>query len=95
MLVLSLIWIGVGVVVAALALGARLRLAVWGRYGWLVLLGIGAAAGLIGGWIGTFVFGRFFGTATALWVSVLVVVVTPWLATRRERARARRRATAS
>lgn len=79
MLALSLIWLVIGIVVGALARGARLRPAAWGRRGWLVVLGIGAAAGLIGGWLGAFVFGRYFGTATALWVSVLVVVATPWL----------------
>lgn len=79
MLALSLIWLGVGFVVGALALGARLRPAAWGRYGWLAVLGIGAAAGLAGGWLGALLFGRFFGTATALWVSVLVVAATPWL----------------
>lgn len=92
MLALSLIWLVIGIIVGALALGARLRPAVWGRRGWLVLLGVGAAAGLIGGWLGTFVFGRYFGTATALWVAVLVVVATPWLVAWRTRRVSRRAA---
>lgn len=89
MFVLSLIWLGVGLVVGALALGARLRPPAWGRTGWLILLGCGAAAGLAGGWLGAFLFGRYFGTATALWVAVLVVVAVPWLANRRGWARRR------
>lgn len=79
MLSLSLFWLGIGVVVGALALGARLRPAAWGRRGWIVVLGIAAAAALVGGWLGTLVFGRYFGTATALWVSVLVAAATPWI----------------
>lgn len=80
MFVLSLTWLGVGLVVGLLALGARLRPAAWGRFGWLILLGCGGAGGVAGGWLGVLVFGRYFGTATALWVAVLVVVAAPWLA---------------
>lgn len=94
MLALSLIWLGIGMLVGALALGARLRPAAWGRYGWLVLLAVAAAAGLIGGWLGTLVFGRYFGTATALWIAVLVVAAIPWLVAWRAR-RLSRRAAAS
>lgn len=79
MLPLSLLWLGIGLVVGALALAARLRPTAWGRRGWLVQLGAGAAAAFVGGWLGTLVFGRYFGTATALWVSVLVVVALPWI----------------
>lgn len=89
MFVLSLIWLAMGLVVGALGLGARLRPAAWGRSGWLTLLGVGAAAGLCGGWLGALVFGRYFGVATALWVSVLVVVMAPWLSDRLIRTRRR------
>ena len=93
MFVLSLTWLGVGLVVGLLALGARLRPPAWGRYGWLILLGCGAAAGVAGGWVGVLVLGRYFGTATALWVAVLVVVAAPWLAHRHSWARRRSSAT--
>jgi hypothetical protein len=70
---LSLVWFLVGAVVGALANGAHLRPEAWGRRGWLWMLGIGAAAGLAGGWLGALIYGRYFGLAMALWVAVLVV----------------------
>src|SRR5262249_36191911 len=82
MLGLSLLWLLLGSLLSALALGARLQPAYWGPRGWLVLLGIGAAAGVLGGWIGALVLGRLNGTATALWVAALAVVAAPWLTTR-------------
>jgi hypothetical protein len=89
MVLLSLIWIGLGVLAGALALAARLRPAAWGRWGWLVLLGLGAGAALPGGWIGALLLGKLFGTPTALWVAVLAVFLA-WLV-ERLRARARSR----
>ncbi|HEY7355736.1 MAG TPA: hypothetical protein VH590_04685 [Ktedonobacterales bacterium] len=81
MFVLSLIWLALGVLMAALALAARLRPAAWGSRGWLLLLGVGALAALLGGWIGTLLLGRLFGTPTALWVAILAVAL-PWLVER-------------
>lgn len=85
MVQLSLVWLLVGVAVGALANGARLRPEAWGRRGWLWMLGMGAAAGLVGGWLGALVFGRYFGLAMALWVAVLVVVGPRMLAWGRAR----------
>jgi len=82
MLELSLLWLLLGVIVAALALGARLRPASWGQRGQLIMLGVGAGAGLLGGWLGALVLGRLYGMMTALWIAVLVVVAAPWLSTR-------------
>lgn len=82
MLALSLLWLVVGLIVGALGLAARLRPAPWARYGRLRVLGVGAAAGLLGGWLGTLVFGRYFGTPTALWVAVVAVAATPLVVTR-------------
>jgi hypothetical protein len=82
MLALSLLWLLLGGVSGALALGARLRPALWGPRGRLIMLGVGAAAGLLGGWLGALVLGRLYGTVTALWIAVLVVVTAPWLSTR-------------
>jgi|SRR5262249_44853423 len=81
MLALSLLWVLLGGIVGALALGARLRPAIWGSHGRLIVLGVGAAAGLVGGWLGALVLGRLYGTVTALWIAVLVVVAASWFST--------------
>jgi len=81
MLLFSLIWLGLGLLVGALALAARLRPASWGRRGWLIVLGVGAGAALLGGWLGSWLFSKLFGTPTALWVAILAVFLA-WLAPR-------------
>ncbi|PWT77416.1 MAG: hypothetical protein C5B60_02755 [Chloroflexi bacterium] len=83
MLALSLVWVLLGLSIGLLALGGRLRLNVTMRHGWALLLLIGALAGLAGGWLGTLVYGRFFGTATSAWLAVLAVVLIPWIINRR------------
>jgi MFS family permease len=87
MFILFLIWLGLGLLIGALALAARLRPASWGRRGWLWMLGLGILAAQLGGWLGTLLMGRLYGTPDALWVAALLVVVVPLLA---ERWRARR-----
>jgi uncharacterized membrane protein YeaQ/YmgE (transglycosylase-associated protein family) len=82
MIALSLLWLLVGLVVGSLGLAARLRPAAWTRYGWLRVLALGAVAGLLGGWLGTFFFGRYFGTPTALWVAVVAVAMAPLVVSR-------------
>jgi uncharacterized membrane protein YeaQ/YmgE (transglycosylase-associated protein family) len=82
MLALSLLWLLVGLVVGALGLAARLRPASWARHGWLKLLALGAVAGLLGGWLGTFFLGRYFGTPTALWIAVVAVAAAPLVVAR-------------
>jgi hypothetical protein len=82
MLALSLLWLVMGLVVGALGVAARLRPASWQRYGWLRVLGLGALAGVAGGWLGTFVFGRYFGTPSALWVAVTGVAAAPLVVAR-------------
>jgi putative Mn2+ efflux pump MntP len=86
MVILSLIWLGLGLLIGALAIGARLLPTAWKlneeRRKWLLMPGIGALAALLGGWLGALIWGRLFGTPTALWVSVLVVVLGPWLFTK-------------
>ncbi|HLJ80730.1 MAG TPA: hypothetical protein VKT52_04520 [Ktedonobacterales bacterium] len=82
MLVLSLFWIILGVVLGALANGARWGLRARGFAGWratLCTLGIGAAGALLFGWLGVFVFGRPFGTPAALWGGILAAMLVPWL----------------
>jgi uncharacterized membrane protein YeaQ/YmgE (transglycosylase-associated protein family) len=84
MLVLSIIWVVIGLLVGALACGARLCPVLWGRRGWLVMLCIGMMAALLGGWLGAWLFGSQFATAAALWVGVVGVSLLPGLFTRRK-----------
>jgi hypothetical protein len=81
MLILSLIWLGLGLLIGALANAAKLRPATWGRGGRLGMLGLGALVALLGGWLGTWMLGALFATATALWVAVLGVALLPRLIT--------------
>jgi hypothetical protein len=81
MFLLSLVWLALGLLAGGLALAARLRPASWGRWGWLMLLGLGALAALLGGWIGALVLSTLFGTPAALWVAI-VAVFLPWLVQR-------------
>jgi hypothetical protein len=81
MLILSLLWLLIGLLIGALANAAKLRPAAWGRGGRLGMLGLGALVALLGGWLGTWVLGTLFATATALWVAVLGVALLPRLIT--------------
>ncbi len=86
MLLLSLFWLLLGLVIGALGLAARLRLASWGRRGWLMLLGVGALAALLGGWLGTLLYSRLFGTPAALWFAIFIILLA-WMMDRlRQRA---------
>ena len=79
MLILSLFWLLIGLPIGALALAAKLRPAAWVRGGRLGMLGLGALVALLGGWLGTWVFGMLFATATAIWIAVLGVALLPRL----------------
>ena len=79
MLILSLLWVVLGLLIGALANAAKLRPAAWGRSGWLRMLCLGALVALLGGWLGTWVLGALFATATALWIAVLGVALLPRL----------------
>ena len=85
MFILFLIWLGLGLLIGALALAARLRPASWDRRGWLWMLGLGLLAAQLGGWLGTLLMGRLYGTPDALWMAALLVVAVPWLLARRSR----------
>lgn len=82
MLVLSLIWLVIGLLLGLLACGAKLRPVLWGARGWLVMLATGIASALLGGWLGAWLFGPQFATMAALWIGVLGVCL-PWLLGRR------------
>jgi hypothetical protein len=75
MFLLSLLWLALGLMIGALALSTQVRPAAWGRRGWLLLLGVGALAGLLGGWLGTILLGKLFGTPEAIWIAILAVVL--------------------
>ena len=81
MLALSLFWFVLGILIGALANAARLRTSSWNRHGWLLMLGVGALAALLGGWLGVLLLERNVATALALWISVFGVTL-PWLVTR-------------
>jgi hypothetical protein len=87
MLLLSLFWLLLGLLIGALSLAARLRPAGWGRWGWLMLLGVGALAALLGGWLGTLLYSRLFGTPTALWFAIFIIVLVWLVERRRQRSR--------
>lgn len=77
MFLLSLLWIGIGILIGMLANGAKLRRGNWGRYGWLMMLGLGGLLALLAGWLGTPILGKFFATPAAIWLTVLGVVLIP------------------
>lgn len=77
-LVLLLTWSLLGLLIAGLALLARLQPASWKRSGWWWMLLLGIGSSLLGGILGSLLLGRLFSTATALWISVLAVGA-PWL----------------
>jgi hypothetical protein len=82
MLILSLLWVALGLLIGALANAAKLRPAAWSRGGRLGMLGLGVLVALLGGWLGMWVLGALFATATALWIAVLGVALLPRLITR-------------
>ena len=77
MLLLSLIWLVIGLLLGVLACGAKLRPASWGKRGWLLMLCIGMLSALCGGWLGAWLFGSQYATLTALWVGALCVCIIP------------------
>ena len=77
MFILMLIWLLIGMLVGLLATTARLQPPSWTRFAWLYMTGIGAATAWGGGLLGTFLVGRYFATAMALWIAVMGVVLIP------------------
>jgi hypothetical protein len=93
-LTLILLWIGLGLLIAAVARAARPWPTAMPLPRWRTLLAEGALAGLLGGWLGSLVFGRFYGAPNALWFSAVLLVAGPWLLPRlRAWQRARRAST--
>ena len=79
MLILSLFWLLIGLLIGALANAALLWPVAWVRGGRLGMLGLGALVTLLGGWLGTWLLGALFATATAIWIAVLAVALLPRL----------------
>ena len=79
MLILSLFWLFIGLLIGALANAAKLQPVPWVRGGRLTLIGLGALLTLLGGWLGTWLLGPLFATATAIWIAVLGVAILPRL----------------
>jgi hypothetical protein len=79
MLILSLFWLLIGLLIGALANAAKLWPVAWVRGGRLAPLGLGALVTLLGGWLGTWLLGALFATATAIWIAVLAVALLPRL----------------
>jgi uncharacterized membrane protein YeaQ/YmgE (transglycosylase-associated protein family) len=79
-LLLTALWILIGVLTGALANGAKTRPVSWGNRGCLYMLAVGTGTALLGGWIGTLLLGPQFATMTALWVAVIGVILFPWIA---------------
>ncbi len=77
MLVLSLLWLFIGLFIGSLAWLARCYPPSWQRLRWLRMLVLGALVALASGWLGVLLTGRFFATALALWMTVLCVAVLP------------------
>ena len=75
MLLVWLAWVVCGAVIGLIAAAAHITPAAWSAPWRLALLGAGAA--LVGGWLGTLVWGSIFATSAALWVAVVGVVVVP------------------
>src|SRR5579875_2905439 len=86
-LMLSLCWLGLGMLIGALANAAKLRPAAWARRGWMVVLGIGALVALLGGWLGAALLGLAFVWPIAVWYAVSSFSLLPrliaWWSTRR------------
>ncbi|MBE3559234.1 MAG: hypothetical protein IMW89_08420 [Ktedonobacteraceae bacterium] len=75
-MLLSLFWILAGAVIGLLASVAwpESPASVPGNRRRLYLAGIGALAGLGGGWLGVLLLGKYFATAMMLWMTVVIVV---------------------
>jgi hypothetical protein len=77
MLFVWLAWGLAGAIIGLLASAARLGPSTAAAPQWLALLGAGSA--LVGGWLGTPVWGSVFATSSAVWVAVLGVALLPRL----------------
>ena len=76
MLLLALLWLGLGAFVGVLAVAARLTPPRWERLRWQVTPALGAVAALVGGWLGALLLDHIFASFAALCVSVAVIALS-------------------
>lgn len=69
MMLLSLVWLGLGLLIGLLACVARKS--VMTSTQWLFVMGVGAVVALVGGWLGVWLLGRYFSTPMALWLAIV------------------------
>ena len=74
---LSLMWIMSGVGIGLLSGISEICSVEWGHLKFLYICGIGVVGALAGGWLGTFIVGRYFATGMALWIAVVGCVMVP------------------
>jgi hypothetical protein len=80
MLLLSLIWFGIGILLALMAYAARLQPLLWhssSKWSLFTYLIIGAVISLCSGWLGILLFGRLFSIATILCITIACLVILP------------------
>jgi len=75
MLQFSLVWLLIGGLAGLLAYAAQIRLVIWTRLDWLMMMSIGAILALCGGWLGVLLLGKFFATAMAIWITIASLIV--------------------
>lgn len=88
-LLLSLVWLALGLLVAGLACAARWDLGargvLRGARGVWSTLALSALSAVVGGWLGALLFGRLYGAPMALWVSVVACALLPFSLKRLQR----------
>ena len=79
MLMLSFLWLVIGLVIGLICLAAHLQPQAWSRSSWPLLLIISGVSGYLGGWLGVWLFGRLFAPFAALWIAILASLLIPRL----------------
>lgn len=77
MLLLSLIWLLLGLFIGLLAIAAKLWPVSWRTLRWISLPAIGAITSCAAGWLGVLIVGKFLATGMAIWIAVLCVILIP------------------
>jgi hypothetical protein len=77
MVLLSLIWLLLGVLIGLLAIAAKLWPTARKTLRWIGLPGIGAITACAGGWLGLLMLGKFLASGMAIWIAVLCVMLIP------------------
>jgi len=81
MLLLSLLWFGIGILIALMAYAARLQPVLWHnstKWDLFTYLIAGAIISLGSGWLGILLFGRLFSIATVFCFTIACFLMLPW-----------------